>query len=265
MTESFLARRPCVLGLLIMLASCSALAECHAPRFRVGQDFGATVFVAVNTRDLGIDKLVCLARALFDRRSAPPNFSVVYCTSDNAARYFQGRPVEGTPPGWEKWARHVHAIYTRDTEKHSETMLISPLGFKTPPTLLTTIEVSGQGERACRGEIANRCLLAALEEITYPEDALMAGQSETIHITGVIGAGGAVSNLRVARPNSRLKKHLARIALRDLKTWRFDPTTRTDPFEMSYVFEAKGHLPHGTPPYLELTPPDRVSVRGSSR
>ena len=264
MTDPLLTKVVCALGLLVALASDPALAECRAPHFRVGQDYGASVFVAVDRRDLGIDKLICLANVLAARGPGGPSFSAVFFDSNRAARSFRPK-VEGTPRGWGESGR---GICTRSTvwipRSARRRWTLCPLGFSTPPALITHIGVQPTGAPVCRAEIQGRCILAALEEITYPEGALTAGESSTIQITGVIRPNGGVSNLQVARSNLRLRRRLAKAALRDLKTWRFDPAARDDAFEISYEFEADRNLPRGTPPQLRLIAPNRVSVRAAT-
>jgi TonB family protein len=252
-------------GCLALLGGTPASAQCRPPSFRSGQDYGGSFLVSIQPRDLTLDKLTCLARALRNRRRDRKSFSVLFFDSDEAAKYFQP-PVEGYPPRWPKWAKELHAIYSFDADKHEESLDILPLGYNTGPSLVSRIDLPPSTPPRCRVEIQNRCLIAAAEKITYPREALKSRASGVIVLKAAIGRDGRVTGLRVAEANvqpSEEKARLANATLQDLKGWRFDAAGHNDPIQITYAFAIDASLARGGVPEVHWVSPSRLEIRAN--
>jgi hypothetical protein len=254
-------------GCLALVCGAPASAQCHPPHFQTGQDYDASVFVSIQPDDLSLDGLTCLARTLRNRRQQHRRFFVSFFDSLEAARYFQGMPVEGGyPPRWHEWAKALRAMYSFDLEKREESIEVLPMGFNTAPSLLTTIDLQLGRAPHCRLEIQNRCLLAAMEKITYPQGAVKTGASAVIVLTGSIAPDGRVMRLVVAQADVKPaaeRSQLVNAALEDLKAWRFDAGPHDDAIRITYSFAVDTSLPRGVEPRVRWVSPDQVTVRAS--
>lgn len=251
---------------LVLLVGAPASAQCHPPHFRTGQDYGASLFISVERRDFTLDKLTCLAQALRDRHPDWKTFGVIFFDSYEAAQYFHGQQVEDIYPKWPEWAKEVHAMYSFDADKHEESLEIWPVGFTSAPSLDTTVNLPLAGARHCRLEIQNRCLMAAMEKITYPQGAPPTRASGTVALVGLIRRDGRVTGLRVAEVDVRPaqeKGRLANAALNDLETWQFDAGGHDDPIRIVYSFAIDAALPRGVAPEVRWVSPNEVEVRAN--
>jgi len=254
-----------LVGCLALLGAAPASAQCRSPHFRTGQDYGGSLFVSLQPRDFTLDKLTCLAQALRNRRRDRRSFSILFFDSDEAAKYFQP-PVEGYPPRWPEWAKELHAIYSFEADKHEESLDIMPLGYNTGPSLTTKIDLPFAAEPRCRLEMQNRCLIAAVEKITYPQEALKTRASGVIALTGAIERDGRVTGLHVAEADVKPgeeKEWLVNAALHDLKTWQFDAGGHADPIQIIYSFAVDSSLPRGAVPEVQCVLPNTVKVRAN--
>jgi hypothetical protein len=254
-----------VAGCLGVLARAQDSTQCTPPSFRVGQDYGASLFVSIQPRDLVLSKLICLAQILRNRRGDRTNFGVLFFDSAEAAKYFLP-PVEGYPPRWPQWAKRLHAIYSMDADKHEESLGILPMGFNTAPSLLTEIDLPLAGVPHCGLELLTHCVIAALEKIEFPRESLKVGAAGTITLTGTVARDGRVTGLRVAAVDAvpvGEKRRLANAALQDLKTWQFDAARQASSIRVIYSFAVDTSLILGGVPEVQWALPNQVKVRMS--
>jgi TonB family protein len=257
---------------LLSLACADGLAQCQAPRFHKGQDYGASVFVSIRPSDFTLNKLTCLARRLREARQERKSLGVLFFSSRDAAKYFQPPGSvdfePGWPPGRVEWRTHLHALYSFDAAKHEESLKILPLGYETAPTLVTTIDLPLATTPHCHMEIRDRCLMAVLKEITYPQAALKANASGKVVLTGTINRDGRVRSLRVAEADvnpSDERESLAKAALQNLRTWQFDAPEYDDPIRITYSYTIDKSLLHGGVTLVEWDLPNQVIVRANVR
>jgi len=247
---------------LALLTGVPAPAECRPPHFRIGQDYCGSVFVSIDRRDFAIKKLICLAQTLRRDRGT---FGVEFFDSYEAAQSFRGMPPEGGPPTtWYDWAKEVHAGYSFDVAKHEESIDISPMGDNTAPSWFTRISLPLAGAAHCRLEIQDRCLMAAMEKITYPQEALKMRASGVVTLAGTMQRDGRVAGLRVAEADVKPpqgREQLVAAALQDLKTWQFDTAAHEDAIRIAYSFAIDTALPRGAPAQARWVSPNRVEVR----
>jgi hypothetical protein len=216
---------------------------------------------------LTIGKLACLCETLRKNRTEYKTFGVFIFDSYEAAKHFMPLLPEGSPTKkWYEWARSNHAVYSFEADKHEENLDIMPTGYMGDPSLTNTFDLPLSRTQRCTVEVQNRCLIAAMEEITYPQEALRTRGSGAIDLEGVIGRDGAVTGLHLTRADvkpSGEKGRLANAALRDLRTWRFDAAEQSSPIRIVYSFAVDSSLAPGAAPKVRWTSPDHVSVRAN--
>ena len=249
-------------GGLVLLGGAPASAQCRPPHFRKGQDYGASIFVSIQSRDFTLDKLACLAQTLRGRRPDYKSFWVFFFDSDEAAKYFQP-PVEGYPPRWPKWAKGLHAMYSFEADKEDRIEIL-PMGYNSVPSSVTSIDLPLVAATRCRLAVQDRCLIAAMERIAYPQEALKTRTSGVIVLKGTVKRDGRVTGLRVARADTtpdQEKGRLADAALKDLRTWRFDAAGHDDPIQIVYSFAVETAPIGGGSTQVQWVPPNQVEVR----
>jgi TonB family protein len=166
----------------------------------------------------------------------------------------------------ERWAKAFHAFYSFEGDKNEETLDILPVGHHSP-SLQNKLHLPLVPEWHCQSEIQNRCLIAAMEKITYPQGVLKARASGVVELTGTVDRNGRVTGVHVVDASVRLgaeKAQLANEAARDLKTWRFDAGGHDDPIRIVYSFEFDASLPRGGRAEVEWVSPNQVKVRANS-
>ena len=265
---------PPVPAIGVVLLTCLALlgdvpvsAQCRAPHFRRGADYGRLLSVSIQKRDFSIDKLTCLAQTLRSNRRNLESFDLLFFSSHEASQRFRGIPVEsGFPPRWHKWAKELHAAYSFDADKHKENLEIMPMGFGTAPILRTMLDLPLPAAPHCRLEIQNRCLMAAMEQISYPQEALKKRATGVVVLTGVIRRDGQCAGLHLQETDVKAGEDtewLVNVAFQDLRTWQFDAADRDDAVRVTYSFAVDASLPRGVAPQVEWVSPSQVKVRAN--
>jgi hypothetical protein len=248
-------------------------AQCKAPRYRKGQDYGASVWISIAPRDFTLEKLICLGQTLRNKRLRDPGqFGVFFFTSFEAAKYFQP-PVEGVPPKWRVWARNLHAIYSyekndKDKNKSKETIDIIPLGYGEGPSIGTTLNLSLINQQHCGLQIEERCLMLVMQSIDYPEEALKAKVSGKVTLTGIISLDGRVGNLQVAEADvspSEAKDVLATASFVNLESWRFDSGKAETPIRITFTYAIDASSPAGLNDDVNWELPNQIVIRGNPR
>jgi TonB family protein len=249
-----------------LCGSAGASAQCSVPHFRKGQDYGASVFVSIALRDFTVSQLTCLAQRLRSRRRELKTFGVFFFGSYEAAKHFQPT-AEGYPARWPQWAAQLHAIYTFDAANHSELLNIIPQGYKSDPSLSTTIAVPIVTTPRCRLQIQDRCLMALSEDIIYPEEAIRAKVWGSVALKGNITSAGTVTAVQVIEAHVERDQGTALLtdaACRNLRAWKFDSGQRDTSFRItySYVFEAAPSA--GGAPKVEWSLPNQIIIHEHS-
>ncbi len=235
------------------------VARCPTPAFRIGQDWGTSVSISIQTRDFTLAKLTCLARTLRARDPQASRFGVMFFDSLEAARSFQGVPPEGPlPRKWQEWARRLLAVYSYDPARDGETLTLSPVGFNTAPALVTRVNLPITPQLHCKMEMMGRCLLSAMRNVAYPQDARRAGAVGRVVLAGSVDPDGSVASIRVLESAS---KSLANAAIRDLRSWHFDAAEHGNMVHVTYSYEIDESQPSSGYNGVEWTAPGEVRIR----
>jgi TonB family protein len=107
--------------------------------------------------------------------------------------------------------------------------------------------------------------LLALSDFSYPADALKAGASGTVTLTGTISQDGSVNGIKVSDAftnQGHEKDLLVNEALHNLKTWRFEVAEHQDTVRITYRYAIDTSLGAGATD-VEFALPDQVVIRGS--
>jgi Gram-negative bacterial TonB protein C-terminal len=241
-----------------------SFAECHAPRYEVGSDFSnsqlgvGSLYVGLDVKNFTLPNLICLGQAIRKKHEKWSRFSILFFTSQEAAKSFVPPGGEGSPSS-TKAARQLHAIYTFNAGKHEQYLDILPFGFETSKSYYTRIELPPVAIPHCHLELGNRCLIA-LAPIAYPRQALKVRAEGTITLTGTITAGGRIGEIRVEKndvlPEAN-QQILADQATQNLATWQLEPAQHQDAMKIVYSFKID---PSGTGVQFEL--PTKILIRG---
>jgi TonB family protein len=248
----------------VLCGSASASAQCRAPDFRKGQDYDASIFVSIAPRDFAVNRLTCLAQTLRSRRRNFKTFGVFFFDSYEAAKYFQPA-AEGYPAKWPQWAAQLHAIYTFDAANQLEVLNIIPQGYKSDPSLTTTIVLPIGTTPRCRLQIQGRCLMAVLEDITYPDEAMKAKLSGSVALKGNITSAGGVTAVQVTETHVEQDQRMALLveaACRNLRAWKFDSGQRDTSFQITYSYVLDAAQSVGGAPKVEWSLPNQIIIHG---
>jgi len=260
--------------------------QCNAPNYHEGavwEKSEASVFMAVSIplKDFAPDKLVCLAQAFRQRYRDQKNIKVLIFSSPDAARRISPYPVgDDAPlrtgmqqkvPGLSSWLSQLHGFYSYNAEKQDEHLDIRPFGsdFEGGPDDTRIILPTKETPR-CHLEINGRCLLA-LEHIIYPDEALTRSIAGSVVLSGLMDRNGEIIGINAietrVRP-SEWKEALVDEAIRNLKTWRFEPSSRKYRVQItySYVIDPALPVPVGYRKFAktQLELPSQVTIRGRS-
>jgi hypothetical protein len=229
----------------------------------MGQDYGASVFLGLSPHDFTVRKLTCLARKLRDERELGlKTFYVAFFSSHEAAKYFQ---PPGSPSYSTRYGQQLHATYTFDYKKGQETLDIMPTGFDSKDSLNTTIDLSHHDSFRCNLNVSSRCLMAVVQPILYPEEALGGAVSGKVSLSGIIGADGRIRGAAVAEAQvapAGAKGNLASAALHNLESWQFDEDAGNSPIRITYTYVLDGSLPAGATLIVDWDLPNEIAVRG---
>jgi hypothetical protein len=248
-----------------VFATCLATsAQCSAPRFRMGQDYGASAFLSLSPHDFTLRKLTCLARAIRDRRKLGTKMLyLAFFSSQEAARYFQ---PPGSPRYSALYSQQLHAIYTFNHDEGRETLDILPTGFDSNDSLNTTIDLSRQDKPECKLGLSSRCLMAVVQPVVYPQEVLTKGALGRVLLTGEIGPDGRIRSVKVSEVNvdpAAAKGILADAALHNFASWQFDESPTASAIRISYNYVLESLSPAGTSTNVDWHLPSEIVVRGN--
>jgi TonB family protein len=272
---------------LASLAGARASAQCASPHYRVGQvweDSKSSVFMAISMKlaDFAPQRLVCLAGALKDQFHNRKNITVLMFSAVDAAKYWGPSLPDYAPAEGAKQQRrqsytflnsNLHAVYSYDADKRDEHLDISPFGsavaYRGPHD--TKIDLPAPAKPHCHYEIADRCLLA-LDDISYPGEALQAKVSGTVTLTGIVGRDGRMTRIQVAEASSSVseeKQLFVREAVNNLRTWRLESAAQRDAIRITYSYVIDTSLLYKGP-YIgqvtvEFALPHQLTITGNPR
>lgn len=221
--------------------------------------------ISIHASDFAPDRLICLAETLKQQYSDRGNIGILMFSSNEAAKMYL--PVYGDGVGDPYiWARQFHASYSRDAEKHEESLVLMPMGkLDSGGFYDTKIELPVVSNPQCRLQVNRRCLVV-LDELYYPTEALTSRTSGSVTLTGTIAKDGSVNEIHagklVVKGGGRKMNALVNEALQNFKTWRFAIAGQRDNVRITYRFVIESaRSVHGLP--MELALPDQVIIRAN--
>jgi Gram-negative bacterial TonB protein C-terminal len=248
-----------ILAMCIALLGCAQLtiAQCHAPRYRKGRDYGATVHVSIAPSEFSLVNLACLSEKLHAQRGRS---QILFFTSQVAAANFTPAKIE-TPPPWKSWAADLHAGYF--FESGTAFLEIYPFGYEGDSSQKSRLDLPLLGSSHCREEFAGRCVIV-LAGMSFPSEALEKGNGGSIVLSGTINKDGQINGIRVVKNGMSEEKDrslFANVAIQNFARWRMDSQPREDSVQITYSFVVdSAHARESTEIKWEL--PDRVVVIG---
>ena len=159
----------------------------------------------------------------------------------------------------------MHGFYVSNQERHEDYVLIVPYGRRQEinSPLNTRIDLPLTGAPACRLAIGGRCLLEFQYYIDYPSVGGKTDGSGEVTVTGRIRRDGVPSDLAAVDAKAdppEWRSVFADRSIRNLSTWRFEPSTREDDIRITYNFDVSvSASPDGTDVLFRL--PDDVRIR----
>jgi len=239
-------RRP---GLLFVLSFALSLASpvpevCVPPHYKVGRklETNATdtmLNISISLEDFAPKRLGCLAEALRQRYSNR-NLDVTIFSAPEVARNYY--------PEVEQTSRTVymnsklHASYKYNKEKHEDYLFLVPdgrsLSVDSPFNTRINLPVSGAAP-VCRLAVNGRCLLE-FQHLYYPFLGTKTTGSGDVTVTGRIRPSGVMSGVaavdaKATSPDWR--SAFTGAAIRNLRTWHFEPSIHEDSVRITYYFE----------------------------
>lgn len=250
----------CVVSLFF---SPKVFAHCNStPSYEIGKTFPSVnnsivLDVSLPIGDFSPDKLVCLATALkekFNHRQ----IAVDFFSSHEAARNYSFRRPEVLPKD-DLWASKKHAEYYFNPDTKEEYLLLIPDGLVPDQNspFNTRIDLATGEKSPCRLRIEGRCLLSFDNIYSAKEYGF-----GTVIVNAEIKENGAVSvkNAKGESPNSARESALTQFAVRNLKSWRFEPADRKTKIRITFSIEqVDTPLKNGI--NVEFTLPERVKIQ----
>lgn len=250
------------LAIGVGLACKPASAECRAPHYVIGQDYGSSVFLSVSPGDLTTDNLVCLGQTLRKRRHIDTSFAVFVFKTHVAAQNYRGLGESHDP----KWDRSLVADYIYDQKKTPiEVIDISPMGFEPAPYKWLNFALPLTQPLDCHPTaIQGRCLLAVPDSADYPQQALQENAAGSVILEATIQPDGRVADSHVAETDvapSNQRDTLARAAIHDLEQWKFDSGPEGTPIRITYRYVVDPYASQPIAPAVQWNLPGEVVVR----
>lgn len=248
---------------LNLLAAGKLYANCEVPRYQIGEAYPSSamtkvtvVNIAIRLSDFTIDKLVCLAPTLKDKFCDKTILVRIFSSLD-AAKNYHYHPPEATASDY-LWASQQHASYYYDAGQHVEWIRLMPDGIDDSETspYTTRIDLPVTKRPVCKLQIQDRCVIA----FDHIYDSKLPG-SGTVTLAAQIERNGSVSGVRIVhRGTSEDKKARADFALKNLKSWRFEPAQKKTKIQITYSIEpALTPFEHGI--NVQFFLPDKVNIQ----
>jgi TonB family protein len=218
--------------------------------------------ISIRMRDLAPRRLVCLAEVMKRRYSDRKEIRVFVFSSLAGARGFTTpKPCEDSIGKCIDWSAQFRAVYYFNAGKREEYVVITPAGDRHP--FETKIELPATSIPPCALEVAGRCLLA-VDRLVYPTGMRKAKLSGSVTLEGVITSDGKVKHVRPAEGGSTAgdtQTVFVQEALRNLKTWYFEPAPRQDRLRITYDYRVDPSTPSRGTPTVQFDLPHRVEIR----
>lgn len=279
LTARFSIKRTLLACCIALLAFAAASAKCTAPRYREGQlwensDSTVLMSVSVPLQDFAPERLICLAQAFRDRYQERKSITILIFSSPEAAKRYLPRQADNLPPKTIKeqrlqssafWLSQLHGLYSYNVDAHQEYLDIRPVGSDIEGPFDTRIDLPVATTPHCRFETSGRCLLA-LEDVTYPSDALKARISGTVTLTATIASDGKIKGIHVAHASANPAEKmeiLSKAAAHDLATWRLEGAPHEDPFQITFSYVIDTTLPRPGDVTVKVALPNQVTIRGN--
>ncbi len=190
--EISVRRLPLFTPFLIVVGLCmSTVAQCHAPIFQVGQDFSnpeqgiGSLSVSLQPKEFTVQKLSCLCQKLLKKNPKWERAGIEIFTSREAADNWSHVLSAEAPPEAKRWERELHASYSFNKSEHQDQLKILPFGLRGPASLDTIVDLPITTIARCQVELGSRCLMVALEDIGYPQEALKVRAGGKVTLAGV--------------------------------------------------------------------------------
>jgi hypothetical protein len=232
-----------VLSLALALAF-PASGACIPPRYHVGrisEESAADVDLNISIRleDFAPQRLVCLAETL--RRKYPDRnmFVAIFSVLEVARNYYP--EVERTPRTAYMNSK-FHGSYRYNREKREDFLFFVPDGrshsMESPFNTRIDLPLTGAAP-VCRLAVNDRCLLE-FQHLYYPSIDNKASGSGEVTVTGRVRQNGVLSNVTAvdAKADSPdWRSAFTDTAIRNLRTWRFEPGMHSDAVRITYHFD----------------------------
>jgi hypothetical protein len=246
------------LALFLLLGEIPSISgDCGPPHYKTGrvlEDSKAAVamYISIPVADFAPQRLVCLAEAL--KRRYPNRALVFQIFDDHSAAKRLPVPrelfIEDVP--WiNRLTAHRHAEYYFDPARHEDWLLLLPDPLKYQSRFNTRIDLPISGPPNCKLGLNGRCLLV-LPYVDEPWGDIAHRFSGAVTLAGTIARDGRIRSLRVAsaRVNpSEFQRVLTLAAVRNLESWRFEPSKQEDALQATYSYRLVSSVGR-TPPVL---------------
>jgi hypothetical protein len=255
---------PLLAAFLNLPAAGTLYANCEVPTYQIGKVYPSSAEtkdstvadIAIRQGDFTIDKLVCLAPALKERFLSKVIIVRMFSSLD-AAKNFRYHPPEAIAND-SLWASQQHASYYYDEGQHAEWVMLMPNGIDDSETspFSTRIDLPVAKRPVCKLQIQDRCV-TAFDHI-YSSNVPGSG---TVTLAAQIEPTGSVSGIRIVhRGTSEDKKARADFALKNLKSWRFEPAQKKTKIQITYSIEpVLTPFEHGI--NVQFFLPDKVNIQ----
>jgi len=238
------------------------LLACNTPEYRTGlilvnTTSEITMQISMRQDDFAPDRLICLAETI-KSKFPDQDISVTMFTDHEAARNYP--PVQEKTAWMQRFYSKLHAMYVRSHEMKEDYLLIVPDGrhLEKDSPLNTRIDLPTTNRPVCRLTIGGRCLLA-FQHMDYPSFTDTTDVAGKITVIGIIQKNGTISDVTVvnasAEPSSLLRS-LSDWVIQHLRSWRFDPGTQADKFQLTFSFV----LTDSGPTLVEMHLPNEVRL-----
>lgn len=268
MNNPRVSRSGCV-RLLALSAAVAACGACVVPQYRVAKESendksGAVLRISIRLEDFAPGRLACLAGAL--REKYPDrDISAAIFSDYNAARNFMPGDQELTPLQLSAKSK-LHGSYHYDRTRGENFVFLTPdthSGSANSP-FNTRIDLPLKGPPVCKLAIDGRCLLE-FKHIDYPSIGGKTDGSGEVTVTGRIRPNGALSDLKAVETKAQppaWESALKEFTLRNLQTWRFEPSSHESPLHITYSFSlTDSGAPGNTGAVFQLPEQVRIQAR----
>jgi hypothetical protein len=182
-----------------------------------------------------VSNLRCLAKTFRDEPISKIGLFVYIFDTRWAAADFQGGDVMTMTRAIAQSDRMLRARFVIDPNTREQSLTLMPLGQQRGDEFESRIDIADDGSPSCRFALSSRCLLVF--DIIEPPAAAPAGARISVTLQASRARSGDVSNVRIlsARGGStRERTRWTSAAVKNLKTWWFEPSPHADRLRVTY-------------------------------